>query len=124
MPPLFPCPTEKLTFREVRSPQEFRQGDVAEAVCDVTSSPVPVVAWFYNNMEIMPENNSESSPKTPRSSTLAVLVDTLHAISVLLMGFHRGHYHKAAYLYASQPYARHRTSCILGYFDVNEHNNN
>ncbi|XP_031439553.1 neural cell adhesion molecule 2-like isoform X2 [Clupea harengus] len=48
---------QKLTFREVRSPQEFRQGDVAEAVCDVTSSPVPVVAWFYNNMEIMPENN-------------------------------------------------------------------
>ncbi|XP_062389915.1 neural cell adhesion molecule 2 isoform X1 [Sardina pilchardus] len=47
---------QKLTFREVKSPQEFRQGSVAEVVCDVTSSPVPVVAWFYNNMEIMPEN--------------------------------------------------------------------
>ncbi|XP_026769062.3 neural cell adhesion molecule 2 isoform X1 [Pangasianodon hypophthalmus] len=43
---------QKLTFREVPSPQEFRQGDVAEVVCDVTSSPVPVVAWYYNNMEI------------------------------------------------------------------------
>ncbi|XP_063069886.1 neural cell adhesion molecule 2 isoform X2 [Engraulis encrasicolus] len=50
---------QRLTFREVRSPQEFRQGEMAEVVCDVTSSPVPVVAWFYNNMEIMlmPENN-------------------------------------------------------------------
>uniref|UniRef100_A0A8C1J579 Neural cell adhesion molecule 2 n=1 Tax=Cyprinus carpio TaxID=7962 RepID=A0A8C1J579_CYPCA len=44
---------QKLTFRDVRSPQEFRQGDVAEVVCDVTSSPVPVVSWFYNNMEII-----------------------------------------------------------------------
>ncbi|KAI1899695.1 hypothetical protein AGOR_G00064420 [Albula goreensis] len=43
---------QKLTFREVQSPQEFRQGDVAEVVCDVISSPVPVVSWFYNNMEI------------------------------------------------------------------------
>uniref|UniRef100_A0A671SXA6 Neural cell adhesion molecule 2 n=1 Tax=Sinocyclocheilus anshuiensis TaxID=1608454 RepID=A0A671SXA6_9TELE len=44
---------QKLTFRDVRSPQEFRQGDVAEVVCDVTSSPVPVVSWFYNNVEII-----------------------------------------------------------------------
>ncbi|KAJ8350816.1 hypothetical protein SKAU_G00259460, partial [Synaphobranchus kaupii] len=43
---------QKLTFREVQSPQEFRQGEVAEVVCDVISSPVPVVSWFYNNMEI------------------------------------------------------------------------
>uniref|UniRef100_A0AAR2ITJ8 Neural cell adhesion molecule 2 n=1 Tax=Pygocentrus nattereri TaxID=42514 RepID=A0AAR2ITJ8_PYGNA len=43
---------QKLTFRDVPSPQEFRQGDVAEVVCDVTSSPVPVVAWYYNNIEI------------------------------------------------------------------------
>ncbi|KAJ8255700.1 hypothetical protein COCON_G00195640 [Conger conger] len=43
---------QKLTFRDVQSPQEFRQGEVAEVVCDVISSPVPVVSWFYNNMEI------------------------------------------------------------------------
>ncbi|XP_051997918.1 neural cell adhesion molecule 2 isoform X3 [Xyrauchen texanus] len=43
---------QKLTFRDVKSPQEFRQDDVAEVICDVTSSPVPVVAWFFNNLEI------------------------------------------------------------------------
>ncbi|XP_030643425.1 neural cell adhesion molecule 2 [Chanos chanos] len=43
---------QKLTFREVKSPQEFRQGEVAEVVCNVTSSPVPIIAWFYNNVEI------------------------------------------------------------------------
>ncbi|KAA0715592.1 Neural cell adhesion molecule 2 [Triplophysa tibetana] len=47
---------QKLTFRDVQSPQEFRQGDVAEVVCDVTSSPVPVVAWYFNNMEIMEDS--------------------------------------------------------------------
>uniref|UniRef100_A0AAY4D436 Neural cell adhesion molecule 2 n=1 Tax=Denticeps clupeoides TaxID=299321 RepID=A0AAY4D436_9TELE len=48
---------QKLTFREVKSPQEFRQAERAEVVCDVTSSPVPVVTWFYNNMEIPPEHH-------------------------------------------------------------------
>ncbi|XP_066561854.1 neural cell adhesion molecule 2 [Amia ocellicauda] len=46
---------QKLTFREVQSPQEFRQGEVAEVVCDVISSPVPVVTWLYNNREITTE---------------------------------------------------------------------
>ncbi|XP_016144178.1 neural cell adhesion molecule 2 [Sinocyclocheilus grahami] len=49
---------QKLTFRDVRSPQEFRQGDVAEVVCDVTSSPVPVVSWFYNNVEIIEDTEN------------------------------------------------------------------
>jgi len=56
-----PCSTEKLTFRDVRSPQEFRQNDVAEVVCDVTSSPVPVVSWFYNNVEILEDSESKSA---------------------------------------------------------------
>ncbi|MBN3313547.1 NCAM2 protein, partial [Atractosteus spatula] len=43
---------QKLTFQEVKSPQEFRQGEVAEVACNVTSSPVPIVTWLYNNMEI------------------------------------------------------------------------
>uniref|UniRef100_A0AAR2LQD1 Neural cell adhesion molecule 2 n=1 Tax=Pygocentrus nattereri TaxID=42514 RepID=A0AAR2LQD1_PYGNA len=30
---------QKLTFREVKTPQEFRQGEDAEVVCDVISSP-------------------------------------------------------------------------------------
>ncbi|XP_036401666.1 neural cell adhesion molecule 2-like isoform X2 [Megalops cyprinoides] len=46
---------QKLTFREVQSPQEFRQGEVAEVVCDVISSPVPIVSWFYNEREITEE---------------------------------------------------------------------
>ncbi|XP_046887345.1 neural cell adhesion molecule 2 [Hypomesus transpacificus] len=50
--------TEKLTFREVQSPQEFRIGEVAEVICDVISSPVPVVAWYYQNMEITEEHYS------------------------------------------------------------------
>ncbi|XP_035249911.1 neural cell adhesion molecule 2-like isoform X3 [Anguilla anguilla] len=43
---------QKLTFRHVQSPQEFRQGEVAEVVCEVISSPVPIMSWFYNDMEI------------------------------------------------------------------------
>ncbi|XP_076839237.1 neural cell adhesion molecule 2 isoform X1 [Brachyhypopomus gauderio] len=46
---------QKLTFREVKTPQEFRQGEAAEVVCDVISSPVPAVSWFYKNREITPE---------------------------------------------------------------------
>uniref|UniRef100_A0A8B9JEW9 Ig-like domain-containing protein n=1 Tax=Astyanax mexicanus TaxID=7994 RepID=A0A8B9JEW9_ASTMX len=48
---------QKLTFREVKTPQEFRQAEDAEVVCDVISSPVPAVSWFYKNREITPENN-------------------------------------------------------------------
>ncbi|XP_072513157.1 neural cell adhesion molecule 2-like isoform X1 [Salminus brasiliensis] len=49
---------QKLTFREVKTPQEFRKGEDAEVVCDVISSPVPAVSWFYKNREITPENNN------------------------------------------------------------------
>ncbi|XP_016296963.1 neural cell adhesion molecule 2-like [Sinocyclocheilus anshuiensis] len=49
---------EKLTFREVKTPQEFRQGEDAEVICDVISSPVPAVSWFYKNKEITSEPNS------------------------------------------------------------------
>uniref|UniRef100_A0A3B1KDH4 Neural cell adhesion molecule 2 n=1 Tax=Astyanax mexicanus TaxID=7994 RepID=A0A3B1KDH4_ASTMX len=48
---------QKLTFREVKTPQEFRQAEDAEVMCDVISSPVPAVSWFYKNREITPENN-------------------------------------------------------------------
>ncbi|KAJ8334092.1 hypothetical protein SKAU_G00397310 [Synaphobranchus kaupii] len=46
---------QKLTFREVQSPQEFRQGEEAQVVCDVISSPVPIVSWFHKEQEITPE---------------------------------------------------------------------
>lgn len=44
--------SEKLTFRGIVSPQEFRQGEDAEVVCRVTSSPAPVVSWLYRNEEV------------------------------------------------------------------------
>ncbi|XP_048054156.1 neural cell adhesion molecule 2 isoform X2 [Megalobrama amblycephala] len=49
---------QKLTFREVKTPQEFRQAEDAEVICDVISSPVPAVSWFYKNREITSEPNS------------------------------------------------------------------
>ncbi|XP_069492497.1 neural cell adhesion molecule 2 isoform X4 [Ambystoma mexicanum] len=44
---------QKLTFKEVRSPQEFRQGEDAEVVCHISSSPAPMVSWLYNNEDII-----------------------------------------------------------------------
>ncbi|KAM4710691.1 neural cell adhesion molecule 2-like isoform 4-T4 [Anableps anableps] len=49
---------QKLTFRDVKSPQEFRHGETAEVVCDVISSPVPVVVWYYQDKEITEEHHS------------------------------------------------------------------
>uniref|UniRef100_A0A8C6KVT1 Neural cell adhesion molecule 2 n=1 Tax=Nothobranchius furzeri TaxID=105023 RepID=A0A8C6KVT1_NOTFU len=46
---------QRLTFRDVQSPQEFRLGETAEVVCDVISSPVPVVVWYYQDREITEE---------------------------------------------------------------------
>ncbi|KAL2311576.1 hypothetical protein Nmel_003303, partial [Mimus melanotis] len=43
---------QKLTFRDIVSPQEFRQGEDAEVVCRVTSSPAPMVSWLYRNQEV------------------------------------------------------------------------
>lgn len=50
---------ERLTFQDVQSPQEFRHGDTAEVVCDVISSPVPVVVWYYQDREITEEHHSK-----------------------------------------------------------------
>ncbi|XP_071185331.1 neural cell adhesion molecule 2-like isoform X3 [Salvelinus alpinus] len=53
---------QKLTFRDVRSPQEFRHDEAAEVVCDVIASPAPAVSWFYQmgfrSMEITEEHYS------------------------------------------------------------------
>lgn len=51
--------TERLTFRDVQSPQEFRHGETAEVVCDVISSPVPAVVWYYQDREITEEHHSK-----------------------------------------------------------------
>ena len=52
---------ERLTFQDVQSPQEFRHGETAEVECDVISSPVPVVVWYYQDREITEEHRSKSS---------------------------------------------------------------
>ncbi|KAI7811436.1 neural cell adhesion molecule 2, partial [Triplophysa rosa] len=49
---------QKLTFREVKTPQEFRQNEDAEVICDVISSPVPAVSWFYKTREITSDPNN------------------------------------------------------------------
>ncbi|KAM4796723.1 neural cell adhesion molecule 2 isoform 2-T2 [Rhinophrynus dorsalis] len=43
---------QKLTFEEVKSPQEFRRGEDAEVVCRVSSSPAPMVRWLNNGEEV------------------------------------------------------------------------
>ncbi|KAI4795320.1 hypothetical protein KUCAC02_031493, partial [Chaenocephalus aceratus] len=52
----------RLTFRDVQSPQEFRHGETAEVVCDVISSPVPVVVWYYQDKEITEEHHTLDTP--------------------------------------------------------------
>lgn len=53
--------SERLTFRDVQSPQEFCHGETAEVVCDVISSPVPLVVWYYQDREITEERHSKFS---------------------------------------------------------------
>ncbi|KAI4795544.1 hypothetical protein KUCAC02_029817, partial [Chaenocephalus aceratus] len=55
---------ERLTFRDVQSPQEFRHGETAEVVCDVISSPVPVVVWYYQDKEITEEHHTLDTPSS------------------------------------------------------------
>ncbi|XP_061127992.1 neural cell adhesion molecule 2-like [Syngnathus typhle] len=50
---------QRLTFRDIQSPQEFRYGDTAEVLCDVISSPVPQVVWSYQGREITEERHSK-----------------------------------------------------------------
>ncbi|XP_025889666.1 neural cell adhesion molecule 2 isoform X1 [Nothoprocta perdicaria] len=52
---------QKLTFRDITSPQEFKQGQDAEVVCRVTSSPAPVVSWLYRNEEVTATADSRFS---------------------------------------------------------------
>ncbi|XP_077336174.1 neural cell adhesion molecule 2 isoform X5 [Lithobates pipiens] len=43
---------QKLTFEDVRSPQEFRKGEDAEVVCHINSSPAPMVRWLNNGEDV------------------------------------------------------------------------
>lgn len=48
---------QKITFENVPSPQEFNEGDDADIVCDVISSPPPTIIWKYQNQEIQLEKD-------------------------------------------------------------------
>uniref|UniRef100_A0A1A8UIT1 Neural cell adhesion molecule 1a n=1 Tax=Nothobranchius furzeri TaxID=105023 RepID=A0A1A8UIT1_NOTFU len=38
---------QKITFQRAPSPQEFNEGDIADIVCDVVSSPPPTIIWKH-----------------------------------------------------------------------------
>ncbi|XP_048396640.2 neural cell adhesion molecule 2-like isoform X1 [Stegostoma tigrinum] len=52
---------KKLTFHEIKSPQEFREGEDAVVICEVNSSPAPIVTWLYNNRDISTEPSDKFS---------------------------------------------------------------
>ncbi|XP_077360439.1 neural cell adhesion molecule 1a isoform X3 [Festucalex cinctus] len=43
---------QKITFKNVPSPQEFNEGDDADIVCDVVGSPVPFIIWKHKGARI------------------------------------------------------------------------
>ncbi|XP_039619950.1 neural cell adhesion molecule 1a isoform X7 [Polypterus senegalus] len=43
---------QKLTFLNVPSPQEFNDGDDANIICNVTSSPAPTVIWKHAGKDV------------------------------------------------------------------------
>ncbi len=45
-------PTEKITFENAPNPQEFNEGDDADIVCDVVSSPPPTIIWKHKSSRI------------------------------------------------------------------------
>ncbi|XP_057215851.1 neural cell adhesion molecule 1a isoform X5 [Triplophysa rosa] len=48
---------QKLTFQNAPSPQEFNEGEDADIICDVISSPPPTVIWKFKKMRIQPETD-------------------------------------------------------------------
>ncbi|XP_040902957.1 neural cell adhesion molecule 1b isoform X4 [Toxotes jaculatrix] len=48
---------QKITFTNAPSPQEFTEGDNANIVCDVISSPPPTVFWKYKGAKIQMEKD-------------------------------------------------------------------
>uniref|UniRef100_A0A3Q2U020 Neural cell adhesion molecule 1b n=1 Tax=Fundulus heteroclitus TaxID=8078 RepID=A0A3Q2U020_FUNHE len=48
---------QRITFTNAPSPQEFNEGDNANIVCDVTSSPLPTVFWKYKGAKIQMEKD-------------------------------------------------------------------
>lgn len=52
-------PTEKITFESAPSPQEFNEGDDADIVCDVVSSPPPTIIWKHKGSRIQVAKDGE-----------------------------------------------------------------
>ncbi|KAM9359015.1 neural cell adhesion molecule 1b [Symphorus nematophorus] len=48
---------QKITFTNAPSPQEFTEGDNANIICDVVSSPPPSVLWKYKGAKIHMEKD-------------------------------------------------------------------
>ncbi|XP_016332717.1 neural cell adhesion molecule 1-like isoform X7 [Sinocyclocheilus anshuiensis] len=48
---------QKLTFQNAPSPQEFNEGDDADIICDVISSPPPTIIWKFKKTRIQPETD-------------------------------------------------------------------
>uniref|UniRef100_A0A3B5B5J5 Neural cell adhesion molecule 1-like n=1 Tax=Stegastes partitus TaxID=144197 RepID=A0A3B5B5J5_9TELE len=48
---------QKITFTNAPSPQEFTEGDNANIICDVVSSPLPTVLWKYKGTKIQMEKD-------------------------------------------------------------------
>lgn len=52
-------PTEKITFQSAPSPQEFTEGDTADIVCNVVSSPPPTIIWKHKGSKIQAAKDGE-----------------------------------------------------------------
>ncbi|XP_030599806.1 neural cell adhesion molecule 1b isoform X11 [Archocentrus centrarchus] len=48
---------QKITFTNAPTPQEFTEGDNANIICDVVSSPPPTVLWKYKGAKIQMEKD-------------------------------------------------------------------
>uniref|UniRef100_A0A3Q4H7Z7 Neural cell adhesion molecule 1a n=1 Tax=Neolamprologus brichardi TaxID=32507 RepID=A0A3Q4H7Z7_NEOBR len=54
---------QKITFKSAPNPQEFIEGDDADIVCDVVSSPPPTIIWKHKGSKIQPAKDGESVQK-------------------------------------------------------------
>ncbi|XP_032820509.1 neural cell adhesion molecule 1 isoform X2 [Petromyzon marinus] len=52
---------QRVTFKEARSPQEFKEGDDAIVECHVISSPEPAVMWKFNERNVMMKKDARFS---------------------------------------------------------------
>ena len=62
---LWPSLTEKITFQSAPTPQEFSEGDDADIVCDVVSSPPPNIIWKHKGAKIDVSKDGEPVKKNP-----------------------------------------------------------